>query len=86
MLSALFEQYPTLIGSGLGLLLILWPPPKRADEKAQRRTRLAELEAGAKERFLEERRQLQADGAESAGPYRLLGVVLLMLSISLLFL
>jgi len=85
MLAALYEQYPTLVGSAFGLLLILWPPPKRAEEKARRLIRLSELESGAEERYFEERRQLQAYGSNSAGPYRLLGALLLLLSVSLLF-
>lgn len=86
MLGALYEQYPTLVGSLMGLLLILWPPPKREEEEAQRQKRLAELDSGAEERFFEERRQLQAYGPNGAGPFRLWGVLLLLLSVSLLFL
>lgn len=82
----LYEQYPILIGVMAGLLLILWPPPKRAEEESLRKARLAELQAGAEERHFEERRQLEAYGPNSAGPFRLLGALLLLLSISLLFL
>jgi hypothetical protein len=86
MLAALYQHYPTLIGSILGLLLILWPPPKRAEEEARRQARLAELANGSDERFFEERRELQAYGPDSAGPFRLWGALLLLLSLSLLFL
>jgi hypothetical protein len=86
MLGALIEQYPTVVGTALGLLLILWPPPKRAEEEARRQARLAELECGAEERHFEERRELQAYGPRSAGPYRLWGVLVLLLSLSLLVL
>jgi hypothetical protein len=86
MWRTLFEQHPTLIGGALGLLMILWPPPKWPEEEAQRQARLAELEGGAEEHFFEERRQLQAYGPNSAGPFRLGGALLLLLSVSLLFL
>ena len=86
MLMAIFQHSPTLIGSLLALLLILWPPPKRAEEEARRQARLAELASGADERYFEERRELQAYGRNSAGPYRLWGALLLLLSLSLIFL
>ena len=82
----LYEQYPALVGSILGLMLILWPPPKRAEEEGQRKARLSELQAGAEERYFEERRQLEAYGPKSAGPFRLLGALLIMLSVSAFFL
>jgi hypothetical protein len=80
----LYEQYPTLIGSILGLLLILWPPPKREMEEGRRRARLAELDNGATEAFFEERRALETYGPNSAGPFRFWGVLILLLSLSLL--
>jgi hypothetical protein len=86
MFKALYEQYPTLIGSVLALLLILWPPPTQANEESERQARLAALESGAEEAFFEERRSLETYGPESAGPYRFWGVLLLLLSLSLLFL
>lgn len=81
----LMERYPTLVGSLLGMLLILWPPPKRAEREAKRQQRLTELDNGAEEAFFEERRSLEAYGPDSAGPYRLWGLLLLALSLSLLF-
>ena len=86
MIRYLLEQYPTLIGSAMALLLILWPPPKRGVEEARRKARLAELASGAEEKFFEERRALETYGPNSAGPYRLLGAMLLLLSLSLLIL
>jgi hypothetical protein len=86
MWRTLYEQYPSLIGGALGLLMILWPPPKQREEEAQRQARLAELENGGEERFFEERRQLEAYGPNSAGPFRFWGALLLLLSVSLLFL
>ena len=81
----LFEQYPTLIGTLLGLTLIFWPPPVRPEEEAIRQRRLAELEAGNPERYFEERRALKTYGPNRGGPYRLWGVLLLAVSVSLLF-
>lgn len=85
VLQALYEQYPALIGGIVALMLILWPPPKRAEEESRRQARLAELQEGAEELYFEERRSLQTYGRDSAGPFRLLGVLLLLLSVSLLF-
>ena len=84
MISLLYDQYPTLIGSMIGLLFILWPPPKRATEEARRQARLAELRTGAEEAFFEERRALETYGPKSAGPFRFWGVLILLLSLSLL--
>ena len=86
MIGFLYEHYPTVSGSALALLLILWPPPKRGVEEARRQARLAELDGGADETFFEERRALETYGPNSAGPYRLWGVILLLLSLSLLVL
>ena len=82
----LHEHYRALAGSALGLLIILWPPPKRFKEEAWRQERLAELESGDEERYFEETRELKAYGPESAGPHRLLGAIVLIMSLSLLFL
>lgn len=80
----LFEYFPTLAGLIVGLLLIFWPPPKQPVGKEARRRRLAQLDAGAPERFFEERRELETYGPGSAGPYRLWGVWLVSLSVALL--
>ena len=82
----LFEQYPTLVGGMVALVLILWSPPRRGAEEGRRRARLAELDNGACEAYFEERRALETYGPDSAGPFRLWGVLLLLLSLSLLFL
>ncbi|MFC3713218.1 hypothetical protein ACFOMD_11580 [Sphingoaurantiacus capsulatus] len=86
MMSALFNEYPAAISLVMGLILIFWPPPKRLEVEAERQARLAELASGAPERFLEERRSLEAYGPGHAGPYRLWGIILLALGIALLFL
>ncbi len=86
MLRLLFEQYPTAIGAALALLLIFWPPPKRAVEEEMRQARLAELRAGPEESYFEERRELEAYGPNSAGPFLFWGFLLLTLSIAPLFL
>ena len=80
------DQYHALIGIVLGLSLIFWPPPKRSENEAQRKARLAELADGAPERYFEERRQLQSYGPGSSGPFRLLGVLMLVLGVVMLFL
>jgi hypothetical protein len=85
MPSLLAAEYPTLAGAVLALILIFWPP-KRAVVEVERRERLAELEGGAEERHLDERRTLETYGPNSAGPYRLWGFLLLALSIIPLFL
>ncbi len=82
----LFEQFPTLVGAAIALVLIFWPPPKIAENEQRRRARLQELEEGAEERYFEERRALETYGPDSAGPFRFWGVLLLLLSLSLLFL
>jgi hypothetical protein len=80
VLSLLYDHYPTVTGWVIGLLLIFWPPPKQAGEEQMRQTRLAELRGGAKERYFEERRELEAYGPNSAGPFRLWGFLILILS------
>jgi hypothetical protein len=80
------EQYYPLVSIALGLSFIFWPPPKRWGHQAQRKARLAELADGAPERYFEERRQLQSYGPASSGPFRLVGVLLLVLGVLMLFL
>ena len=46
-----------------------------------RQTRLAELQGGAEERYFEERRELETYGPDSAGPFRLWGILILILSL-----
>ncbi len=77
-----YEQYPTVVGCAIALLLILWPPPEQVEEEARRKERLSELDHGADEAFFEERRALETYGPQSAGPYRLWGVLLLLLSLA----
>ena len=79
------DQYQALGSIVLGLGLIFWPPPKQRDKEEQRRARLAELEGGALERYFEERRQLETYGPKSVGPFRLLGVLLLLIGAALFF-
>jgi hypothetical protein len=79
------DQYHSLISIILGLSLIFWPPPKRSEDQAQRKARLAELANGAPERYFEERRELQSYGPGSSGPFRLVGVLLLVLGVIMLF-
>jgi hypothetical protein len=79
------DQYQALGSIALGLGLIFWPPPKRREKDEQRQGRIAELENGAPERYFEERRQLEAYGPKSAGPFRLLGVLMLLLGGALFF-
>ena len=86
MLRFLFEHYPALACLALGLLLVVWPPPEQATEERARQTRLDELAAGAEERHFEERRELEAYGPDSAGPFRFWGFLLLLLSLAILFL
>jgi hypothetical protein len=80
------DLYQPLASIVLGLSLIFWPPPKRRENEEQRTARLAELAAGAPERFFEERRQLEAYGPRSGGPFRLLGVLLLIIGVAMLVL
>jgi len=80
------DLYQPLVSIVLGLGLIFWPPPKRRENEEQRKARLAELADGAPERFFEERRQLEAYGPRRGGPFRLLGVLLLLLGVATLFL
>ena len=75
MFRFLYEQYPALIGSALALLLILWPPPRQARNEARRRARLNELQNG-----------LETYGPNTTGPYRFWGILILLLSLSLLLL
>jgi hypothetical protein len=81
VLSLLSDYYPTLGGLIIALVLIFWPPPKRAAEEALRQGRLTELRSGAEERHFEERRELEAYGPTSAGPFRLWGFLILILSL-----
>jgi hypothetical protein len=69
-----------------GLVLIFWPPPKRAEQEMRRQARLRELQGGAEEQYLEERRELESYGPNSAGPYRLWGALMLAVGIALFFL
>jgi hypothetical protein len=78
------DLYQPIASILLGLGLIFWPPPKRRENEEQRNARLAELANGAPERFFEERRQLEAYGPRSSGPFRLLGVLLLLLGVAIL--
>jgi hypothetical protein len=82
----LFDYFPTIAGLIIGLLLVLWPPPQRTAEEQSRQQRLAELRAGAEERFFEERRELEAYGPSSAGIFRFWGFLVLTLSLLALFL
>ena len=77
----LHEHYPTLAGLLVGLLLIFWPPPAQAAAENKRQARLAELRGGADERFFEERRELETYGRDSAGPFRVWGILILILSL-----
>lgn len=86
MFQLLSHYSPTLGGVIVALLLIFWPPPKRAAEEAARQRRLAELGAGAEERHFEERRELEAYGPDSAGPFRFWGFLILLLSLLALLL
>ena len=81
MSNFLNETYQPLLGTVLGLGMLLWPPPRRKVIEEKRAKRLAELDAGAAEAFFEERRELEAYGPASAGPFRLLGAVVLLLSL-----
>jgi hypothetical protein len=83
MLRLLSEHYPGVAAAITGLLLIFWPPPKHSEREEERQRRLAELRSGAPERYFEERRQLEAYGPDSAGPFRFWGVLLLFLSIAI---
>jgi hypothetical protein len=78
-------QYQAVGSIVLGLGLIFLPPPRQRDKEEQRKARLAELANGAAERYFEERRQLEAYGPKSAGPFRVLGVLLLLLGVGLFF-
>jgi hypothetical protein len=71
MLELLPEHYSGIFFILVGLLVILRPPPKGAQQEEQRQARLAELRAGAEERYFEERREFEAYGLNSAGPFRL---------------
>ena len=82
----LFDHFPAVTGLVLGLFLIFWPPPKQRLEEEARLRRLAQLDAGAPERFFEERRELETYGPNSAGPYRLWGVLLAAIGVVLLLL
>ena len=80
------DQYQALLSIAVGLVLIFWPPPKRAKQEADRKARLAELARGAPERYFEERRQLEAYGPRMATPFRLLGCLVLLAGMAMLFL
>lgn len=80
--STLYQAFGSIV---LGLGLIFWPPPKQEDKEEQRKVRLSELANGAPERYFEERRQLEAYGPKSSGPFRVLGVLLLLLGLGLFF-
>ena len=88
MLHLLHEHHSTLAGLLIGLILILifWPPPEQAAEENMRQARLAELRCGADERIFEERRELEAYGRDSAGPFRFWGILILILSLAPLLL
>jgi hypothetical protein len=79
------DQYQAFGSIVLGLGLIFWPRSKRREKAEQRRARLAELESRAPERYFEERRQLETYGPKSAGPFRLLGVLMLLIGVALFF-
>ncbi len=81
MLDLLFAHYPTVAGLIIVLLLIFWPPPKQAAEEESKQKRLHELRGGAEERHFEERRELEAYGPDSAGPFRFWGFLILALSL-----
>ncbi len=86
MIRSLYDHYPVLTGTIVALLLIFWPPPSQAGHEARRKARLAELDAGAEEAYFEERRALETYGPSSGGPFRIWGILLLLLSLSLLVL
>ena len=86
MLELLPKHYSAIVFILVGLLLILRPPPKGGLQEEQRQERLAELRAGAEERYFEERRELEAYGPNSAGPFRLWGTLILLLGLAVLFL
>jgi hypothetical protein len=54
-------------------------------KEEKRRARLAEIERGASEQYFEERRQLEAYGPKSAGPFQLLGALLLLIGLARFF-
>jgi hypothetical protein len=80
------SRYPTLPFAIAAVVLIFWPPPRQPMVERERQARLAELARGAPERHFEERRALETYGPRSAGPYRLWGMILLVLSLALLLL
>ena len=79
------EFWQPLVGVALGLSMIVWPPPRRKGVEEKRLKRLAQLDAGADEAFLEERRELETYGPSSSGPFRLLGAIVLLLSIAAIY-
>jgi hypothetical protein len=79
------EQYQALASIALGIGLIVWPPPKQGDKEQRRQARLAELASGAPERYFDERRELEAYGPRSAGPFRALGVLMVLIGGAVLF-
>ena len=79
------DQYQALGSVGLGLAVIIWAPRMQRGKEEQRQARLAEIEGGASEQYFEERRQLEGYGPKSAGPLRLLGVLLLLIGVARFF-
>lgn len=76
------DQYQALSSILLGLAVIIWAPRIQRGKDEQRRARLSEIEGGASEQYFEERRQLQAYGAKSAGPFQLLGALLIIIGLA----
>jgi hypothetical protein len=68
-----------------GMALVLWPPPRWNSKERLRTRRLAELDSGGDEAYLEERRSLEAYGPGSVGPYRLWGVLIFVLGAAIIF-
>jgi hypothetical protein len=79
------DQYQALGSILLGLAVIIWAPRMQRGKEKQRRARLAEIERGASEQYFEERRQLEAYRPKSAGPFRLLGALLLLIGLARIF-
>lgn len=83
-MSGLLTDHPW-VGVLLGAAMILWSGPGQAFLHARQRSRLAELDAGAGERYFEERRAL--DAYPAGRPHiSLLGGIVLVSSGVLLFL
>lgn len=79
------DQFQALGSILLGLAVIIGAPRMQRGKEEKRRARLAEIERGASEQYFEERRQLEAYGPKSAGPFQLLGALLLLIGLARFF-